>query len=346
LVNALIISHKQIRYDKISSTGSKAAKSDKKHPWCATEKVHGANFSIYVWSSGQIKCAKRTGFIEDGESFFGHFEVIERYRNGILALSNLLFEQYRSATVVLFGELFGGAYPDCQTTPPRAPVQTGVWYCPHLEFMLFDICINESPHSESMVYLPFSTTIDLGNRFGLFCSEPLFIGPLNEALAYPSRFPSTIPARLDCPPLSSTANIAEGIVVRMYDMKHACGSNRGTTKVKVSDFSENDAPPPTSSSSDLHHLTQWIKSMVNPNRIESAVSKIGRPGEGSNAQKIVDEVLRDLREECGIVEAGGTRSQEEGASDEEEDPTMKEAFASTVNQISFDVHNYLRKCDR
>jgi hypothetical protein len=44
-----------------------------KEQYIVTEKVHGANFSFHVYRTEdgiQIKCAKRTGYIEDGEKFF------------------------------------------------------------------------------------------------------------------------------------------------------------------------------------------------------------------------------------------------------------------------------------
>lgn len=298
------------RYDKISSTGTKAADTDKKTLWCATEKIHGANFSIYLWPSGHIKCAKRTGFIQDGDSFFDHFDAVERYRDNILAMSKNIFERYNCEYIILFGELFGGIYPECHLAPRRVPVQSGVCYCPQIEFMIFDICIKLA---QGMTYLPFSTTVKLGKQFGLFFSEPLCIGPLHEVLQFESRFASTIPARLGLPPPSDSSvdqanasaivNIAEGIVVRMYNAEQIHGSDRRMVKIKVSEFSEGECPPIMP---DTIHLTNWILSLANPNRINAAISKIGCPSpkDSNILQQIVEEVLKDLREECGISTLG------------------------------------------
>lgn len=56
-----------------------------KDQWVVTEKVHGANFSFWVYKDVDtkeidIKCAKRSGWIEEDEKFFNYKSVLEKYR--------------------------------------------------------------------------------------------------------------------------------------------------------------------------------------------------------------------------------------------------------------------------
>ena len=63
--------------------------------WVVTEKVHGANFSFWMTeehlsvegiglcSTVVIKCAKRSGWIEDDEKFFNYQPVLEKYRDSL-----------------------------------------------------------------------------------------------------------------------------------------------------------------------------------------------------------------------------------------------------------------------
>ena len=318
------------RYNKISVSGSQAITSHTKHKWCVTEKVHGANFSVYIWPSGCIRCAKRTGFIPDDESFFDHFRVIERYRDSMTALSNYLFTEQECDVVVLFGELFGGAYPDYDS--PTSPVQQGVWYSPDLEFMLFDICTNKH-HATNFNFLSFQHTIMLGKKYGLCCAEPLLVGTLTEALSYDPHFPSTLPALLGLPPPCDT-NIAEGIVIRPYDIEQPFGADgRGMTKVKVAQFSEGTGCPP-SAASDMTHLRQWVISLVNPNRIAAAISKVGCPTDRSYWQAIVLAVVVDVAEECGLDD--GNVQSGVGA-----DSALQSAYRAVESQIKYQVYNYL-----
>ena len=116
-----------IRYHKIPFVLNEQPKTKKTSKWCVTEKVHGANFSIYLYPSGKVKCAKRTGFISDTENFFDHFEILDKYRSNFNALANHFFASSPVTCVVLFGELFGRGFPGYEGL---RPVQRGVWYSP------------------------------------------------------------------------------------------------------------------------------------------------------------------------------------------------------------------------
>lgn len=116
--------YRQKEIDKIQSMMIK----DK---WVVTEKVHGANFSF--WMTGDdngvisIKCAKRSGWIKDGEKFFNYRPVLEKYLDSLENLYKHLNTLFGYQEVVVYGELFGGN------------IQSGMCYPEDQDFIAFDL---------------------------------------------------------------------------------------------------------------------------------------------------------------------------------------------------------------
>lgn len=109
--------------------------------WVVTEKIHGANFCL-ITNGREVKCAKRKGLLEEGEDFFGHLGILDALSEKTRrAFSLLKAELSRLEVIYLYGEIFGGSYPHPEVTPipSVSPVQTGVYYCPGIEFSAFDI---------------------------------------------------------------------------------------------------------------------------------------------------------------------------------------------------------------
>ena len=303
-----------LRYHKIPLVRSEKIKGRRENNtlWCLTEKIHGSNFSIYINKNNEIKCAKRTTFIDENEKFFGYISLIERIRNNLLDLANYIFHQEEVSErreeenrggvnhIVIFGELFGGSFPGLSENNKK-PVQQGIWYSPRIEFTIFDICYEIN---NVMQFIPFSQTIELAERFNLMYTKPLFIGSFHEACQYNIRFQSTIPALLSLP-LENLANInnqAEGIVVREYNSYHVFDTKRPILKIKTIEFTEGEGCPKEGNENSSDHLKAWLFSLLNWNRVTSAISKIGPPSELSNRELIVQEVIRDIQEECGFEE--------------------------------------------
>lgn len=70
----------------------------------ATEKIHGTNFGIH-YDGNEIKFAKRTSFIEDGELFFKHEEFFDTYDTQYI---KDYFNTNCYKRVIFFGEFYGG----------------------------------------------------------------------------------------------------------------------------------------------------------------------------------------------------------------------------------------------
>ncbi len=83
----------------------------KESRWIALEKVNGSNFSVYC--DGNItKFAKRTGFLKDNQWFYSYENIADELETKIkLLYYNLLNKNNNDNYIILYGELFGGFYP-------------------------------------------------------------------------------------------------------------------------------------------------------------------------------------------------------------------------------------------
>lgn len=73
--------------------------------WFATEKIHGANFSIYFVNSN-IKYAKRNSFLEEEEWFYNYQIIQQKLEKNIRLISKKLGNK----NIIVYGELFSGYY--------------------------------------------------------------------------------------------------------------------------------------------------------------------------------------------------------------------------------------------
>lgn len=280
-------------YGKIFETSSHwiLEKSDiahfKRTSWCVTEKIHGANFCFLCDEDGKrIRCAKRTGLLEDSDDFFG-------YKRRILAemtpKTQQIFHQIKKDfplmdKLYIFGEIFGGFYPhpDVPAILNVSPIQTGIWYSPDIEFCVFDIAISIE---NSQSYLDYAYVLRICSDCRVFVAEPLFIGKYEEALDFKLGFQSHVPSKLKLPILVED-NRAEGIVIkpmRELKVKTTRGSTcRAIVKKKIPEFAEekygqaqklelkNDGQL-----SNLELLRFEIDACITENRLHNALSKVG-----------------------------------------------------------------------
>ena len=174
------------------------------------EKVHGANVS-FLTDGLDVKMARRTAVIREGESFFGYEAVLDRYEWQVVHIFNRLSLRYpEMVSVAVHGELFGGYYPHPQVVNRWSkPVQEGIWYCPWVDFYAFDIYVFTG---NGGFFLPVKEASDLFSSAGIPYARTLFTGTLDECLGYPCPFPTTVPAEWSLPPIEG--NLCEGIVLK------------------------------------------------------------------------------------------------------------------------------------
>lgn len=187
--------------------------------WVVTEKIHGANLAVYV-GADEIKLAKRTSFLSDteeqGKGFFKTFGVKQKYINHW----KQLFEQLKAGGavdyIIIFGELYGGFYPEIQSAnETQKPIQKGVWYCPEYEWIGFDIAIVFRDFPDSVEFLDYTEALKQCRLAKVPFVEPLYIGPVIEAIRISqesSANQTAIPSMYAMPPIHD--NIREGNVIK------------------------------------------------------------------------------------------------------------------------------------
>lgn len=281
-------------YGKISESSSHwlLEKSDhttfKRAVWCVTEKIHGANFCFVCDDDGErVRCGKRTSLLTDTDDFFGYKRRLFRE---IVPKIQQLYQYVKNTFPLLeklyvFGELFGGAYPhpDVPKVPNVGAIQTGIWYCPDIEYCAFDLAI-VTDHKQT--YLDYEYALPAFQHVQLFHAEPLFIGRYEEALDFKLGFNSHVPAKLGLPPLPE-ANKAEGIVIKPMQ-EIMVKANKGATvraivKKKIEEFSEDkysQAQKPELKNADggltdVDLLRFEIDALTTENRLNNALSKTG-----------------------------------------------------------------------
>jgi len=258
-------------FEKMATSSHKFPKAPKGQ-FVATEKVHGANFSIIVCGrrsdeNVSIKYAKRSGVIAHDEDFFGfrtcglpeRYEACARQVHAnVCALSSLGGVDSSADDIVrvnIFGELFGGAYPGRRSKV--APVQIGVYYTSEIEFMPFDVAVqvlNTSDDGDDRierlhVYLDYEVARSVcrggggegeGEGEGFLFAPPLFTGTFEECMAVPHEFDSTLPSLFGMPPLNQPhTNLAEGLVVKACREVGSRAEKRLILKRKIEAFTEN-----------------------------------------------------------------------------------------------------------
>lgn len=254
--------------------------------WVVTEKIHGANF-CFITDGQSIICANRKHFLKPDEPFFSYQKVKDRLSQTIVQVYGLIRLKYPQIKhVLIYGELFGGCYPHPDVSPDLLvqPIQTGVCYCPGIEFCAFDIAIEQKDTTCS--YIDYDQTVAICQQAGLFYAQPLLIGSYQQAFSYPASFTSTIPARLNLPPLTKP-NLAEGIVIKPLQavmLATTRGFLRPILKQKIAAFAEdkryNEAQrwPLLANETTLQglELLKWeVFNLVTENRLQSAISKVG-----------------------------------------------------------------------
>ena len=101
--------------------------------------------------------------------------------------------------------------PENPVLAPR-PVQSRVFYAPHVDFYLFDVSYETLDGRH--LYLDADDVVGLARDCGFrHVADPLHRGTLDEMLTLDPAFPTTIPRRLGLAPLPG--NLAEGYVLRL-----------------------------------------------------------------------------------------------------------------------------------
>lgn len=262
--------------------------------WVATEKLHGANLCV-LCDGTDIAVAKRRAVLEPGDEFFGYRDAIGPLMAHVRSLHALVAGTRQ--WLLLYGELAGGVYdhPDVEPASAAHPVQLGVQYCPDVRFFAFDVAIAGAGGERRFV--PWAVAAEALDRVGIGAVPTIGTGTLAEMLALPVDFVSRVPGALGLPPIAE--NAAEGLVVKPFDREVAgAPGHRPVIKRKRAAFAEIDPPRVHRGAPAIDPLTEaeaLVLARTNENRVDSAVSKIGR-GPDTDAE-VAREVATDVRDE-------------------------------------------------
>jgi len=273
-----------------------------KQEFVVQEKVHGSN-TCFVTDGKTVHFGKRSGFIAEGEYFYEHEELLERYTSKIIALYFIVKERFKDMNILtIFGEMCGGNYPhpDVKNNTNVSIIQKGVFYSPNHEFYAFDLYVGDEKSG-------FYATVDESNVFferGEFLyAKTLFRGTLDECLKYPNDSISLISDWLGLPPIEN--NICEGIVIRPVITDYLSNGARILLKSKNEHFLEKKAIKKRvpkwllkhSYSEQLNNLLFVVEQYVTENRLNNVISKIGHVSMPKELGKLIDLFSEDILED-------------------------------------------------
>ena len=245
-----------------------------------TEKLHGANFAVYV-SKDKIKYAKRTSLLKDNENFFSYQEVMEKYIPDFKVFK--VFQYYKTGVIdyiIIYGELFGSG------------INKGIDYGNKKDFRIFDVAFVKD---NNIKMLPWDKMNDLLLALSLK-TVPVVAKNLSfeEALNLNIEFPTKINPK--------EGNICEGIVIKpQYTDIYNHYNERFILKKKNDKFMEKHCTPKMANKEDekeYRELLNKVGEYLNENRIESVFSKEGKIESNEEIGKYIKLVLKDIYEDA------------------------------------------------
>lgn len=243
--------------------------------WIACEKVHGANFCLET-DGDVVEYASRSCKLGSGAGFMNVEVTMPAYHKYAMKAFRLAEQVHPNIRkLLIYGEYFGGYYPDHTRSRDSKIVQKGVAYSPSNHFYAFDVSLDGDG------YMDFDEARSLLLAAGFpLVAVPLHRGSLDEMMSIDvESFKTTLPSLLGHPPLDKF-QIAEGLVIRPAK-EVIWGQNRAILKKKARAFWEatNEAGMAMKvakesgvASPDCVAL-EAAKSYVNENRIMSVISK-------------------------------------------------------------------------
>mgnify|MGYP005638183549 CR=1 FL=1 len=279
-----------------------------KHEWIATEKLHGSNCSIY-YNGNNIQLAKRSGFLEESESFYGFNNIKWKLENPVNNIFNELKTKYNQLDyIIIYGEFIGGWFPESPSEWKGAwaegrinnegkimvpqknrAIQEGVYYGNMCGMFVFDIWAIEK--DEKHIYIDYDEIIRLCNKYGLDVVQPLARGTFNKLSKFNINFDSTIPQLWGQSKTYMSNNLTEGVVIRPVDY-----NDIGFCKVKIkhdifaeicqnSEFTKEDSD---------QAVTLILNGMVNQIRYYNVVTETGIEICLDNKEAIIEQIMDDI----------------------------------------------------
>ena len=288
-----------VSIEKVSNSMKKYDIETEYHNYIANGiHVHNSNFSFIITeesvitkdvgevSTINIRCAKRTGLIEDGEKFFNYKPVLEKYRKGLEDLFKYHQDTRNAKVVTVFGELFGGN------------IQKGMCYSLEQDFVAFDLVVDGTPKEKNIAFdILMNFKIPTTPVIGIYDS-------LQDALEVNESFTSKLIR--DGFDGDDEHKEVEGIVIEPCQPSYTKNGSRVYLKKKTKRFSEKSGKP------NIKHkiveaLPQEVLDVlmtacmyITKPRFEAVCSKIGEVTindigkvTGLTTKDIIDDMVKD-----------------------------------------------------
>ena len=232
-----------------------------KQQYIVTEKVHGANFSFHISMDSslyvEINCAKRSGWIEDGEKFFNYKSVLEKYRNRLENIFDAMSDDCEELVIFFF--FFGGN------------IQSGMCYKEDQDFIAFDMKIDGVPVDKLAMFNDLKTyEIPCVPLLGKFDT-------LQEALNFTESFDSLL--MREGFNGEDKHKEAEGVVIEPVTPSWFPNGSRVYFKKKTERFLEKGGnkikKAPETLPKELESILTTSFEYINESRLQSVCSKIG-----------------------------------------------------------------------
>ena len=250
--------------------------------YVVTEKVHGANYTLQSDGETVVAC-RRTGIIPQGEKFYNHLPVFEKYASSVLVMVK---DNFPLSVVRVVGELYGKG------------VQKEIVYKDEQDFIVFDIFVDNVP-------LPNYNVTMLCEDYNIPKVPTIFLGSFEEALLVNNGFETLLSF------ITDPTNIMEGVVIKPVTPKFFKNGSMVIFKNKNSKFSEKKqksgegikkvlTPLPEDAILLLNTLLEYITS----NRVNNVISKIGNITNkdfGKIQGLFLQDVLEDYNKDIGVT---------------------------------------------
>lgn len=273
--------------------------------WVVTEKIHGANFS-FLKHRDKLICCKRSGPIPEDENFYNHQEIINKYGDNVSRLIDYIGEEFKShGDIQIYGEIYGGSSNDAVKSKFKA-VQKGVFYTPEIEFAGFGAKLDNNS------WVPRLKFVQLATEFGVPTAPVLAICNFSKALEYSNKFNSIVARDAG---YVFDDNICEGVVIEPDRTLYLRSGERVIIKNKNSQFSEKvhggtlKTRVIREQDEDVTRQLTEVKSLVNMNRVNAVISKIGQIDKtrigmliGLTAQDALDELNKTTQYRIVLTE--------------------------------------------
>lgn len=262
--------------------------------WIATNKIHGANFQVCA-DSTHVKFAKRSGFIEEKENFYGLHTSLKPMKSFLVDRIKRM-QNYFGATINVYFELFGGGYSHPDVRPSNVPmIQKGVFYTPNIDIRVLDVVLDFDE------YLDFDEMMQIVSHFDLRPIRVMNRGTFDEMLALDSTFDD--PTYLDYGLPKIEGNISEGFVIRPNKTVFTRRGERVILKNKNEKFAEKSRAPrkdrqPSVIPENIKAIYEDLVNAVTENRLRNILSHGDTFGQ-KDFGKLQGMMMQDIIKEEG-----------------------------------------------